>query len=68
MTVLPPLPNPTLIDMAIARHGAARVLFAAIRALLHPAERPPDIRRRRPPDLRALNDHLRRDIGLPPRM
>ncbi|CTQ50018.1 hypothetical protein [Jannaschia donghaensis] len=55
---LSPPPTPTLIDDAIDRHGATRVLWAALRALLRPTARPPD--------LRDLPDRLRRDIGLPP--
>ncbi len=47
-----------LIDAAIEVHGPARVLLAAIVALLRPKARPPDAG-----DLPA---HLRRDIGLPP--
>ena len=69
MNALPLGPDPSLIEDAIARHGPSRVLLAALRALLRPAARPPD--RPRPPrarDLRDLNEHLRRDIGLPPRM
>jgi len=50
-----------LIEDAIARNGAARVLKAAILALLRerPRQKP------RPPDALSLNSYLRRDIGLP---
>ena len=60
MTVTRPRPgNPhALIDAAIAAHGAGAVLRRALRALL--------ATRREPPDVAALGDHLRRDIGLPP--
>lgn len=54
-----PRPSRDIIDRAIARHGAGRVLLAAALSLLRP--------RSRPPDLGALSDHLRRDIGLPAR-
>ncbi|MFD1341065.1 hypothetical protein [Litorisediminicola beolgyonensis] len=59
---LDPVPQTdTSIDALIARHGALKVLAAALRALL----RPPQLR---PPPLRAqdLDPHLRRDLGLPP--
>lgn len=49
------------IHRLIARHGATAVLWAAIRAALLPRRRRP-----RPPDLRHLSPHLRRDLGLPP--
>ena len=51
-------PTPDLIEDAIARHGAPRVLLAAALAMLRP--------RPRPPDVDALPPHLRRDMGLPP--
>ena len=49
-----------LIEDAIARNGAARVLKAAILALLRerPRQKP------RPPDAAQLSGYLRRDIGL----
>ncbi|WP_043918701.1 hypothetical protein [Jannaschia aquimarina] len=43
----------------IERHGPARVLLAALAALLRPRARPPDAIR-----VVDLPDHLRRDIGL----
>jgi hypothetical protein len=46
------------LDQAIARHGAWRVLRAALAALLRG---PPGLR-----DAGRLSDHLRRDVGLPP--
>jgi hypothetical protein len=53
-------PVPT-IDAAIAAHGAWRVLFAAVVALLRGR-----MRKARPPDTAVLNDRLRADIGLNP--
>ncbi|MEO0944926.1 MAG: hypothetical protein AAFY06_08800 [Pseudomonadota bacterium] len=51
----------TNIDATIAQHGALRVLCHAIGALFTlPPSRPP------PTPLSGLDDHLRRDIGLPP--
>ncbi|SLN17994.1 hypothetical protein ROJ8625_00604 [Roseivivax jejudonensis] len=52
----------TSIDATIARHGALRVLMAALGALLRPAAPHP------PPEagVDGLTPHLRRDIGLPP--
>ena len=51
----------TNIDATIAQHGALRVLYHAIGALFTlPPSRPPPTR------LSELDDHLRRDIGLPP--
>ena len=54
--------TPHSIQLAIAEHGALRVFgapaLAMLRAVFAPAE----------PDLTEhLSDHLRRDIGLPPR-
>ena len=54
---------PELHDI-IARFGARRVLFAALIALL----RPQPAARTLPRDpLPKLDDHIRRDMGLPPR-
>ncbi len=54
--------TPHSIHMAIAEHGAMRVCgvaaIAMLRAIFGPAER--DM-------MDHLSDHLRRDIGLPPR-
>lgn len=53
---------PHSIQLAIAEHGAGRVLGAAamamLRAVFTPVEADPTAR---------LSEHLRRDIGLPPR-
>lgn len=53
---------PHSIQLAIAEHGALRVFGAAamamLRAVFAPVEADPT---------EALSDHLRRDIGLPPR-
>lgn len=46
-----------LIDYAIEAHGARRVLFRAVVALLG--------RGKKPLNVAALNAHMRRDIGLP---
>ena len=57
-------PNPvaTSIHATIAQHGALRVLSAAFLALVHPPQlRPP------PTNAGDLDDHLRRDVGLPPK-
>lgn len=51
----------TTIDAVIAAHGAWKVLFAALAALLHGR-----IRQARPPDTQVLNNRLRADIGLNP--
>lgn len=51
------LPN---LDLTIAHFGARRVIWAALRALLRPKDS----------GMAAfddLDDHLRRDMGLPPR-
>lgn len=56
-----PLP---VIEALIATHGLRKVLAAAAVALWRGRmrkSRPPDVH-----DLRALNAHLRADIGLPP--
>lgn len=51
----------TTLEAVIARHGIRAVLFAALRAALRRE-------RRRPPHPgEILPDHLRRDVGLPPR-
>ncbi|MCK0169352.1 hypothetical protein MWU52_17495 [Jannaschia sp. S6380] len=57
LRITSPRPSRDLIDHAIARHGAGRVLLAALLALLRP--------KARPPDAASLPDHLRRDVGLP---
>ena len=52
----------TSIHATIAQHGALRVLSAAFLALVHPPQlRPP------PTSAEDLDDHLRRDVGLPPK-
>ncbi len=53
---------PALIQSAIHEHGAKRVLWVALVALL----RRKSPTQPRPPDAVALSSHLRRDIGLPP--
>ncbi|MXQ06268.1 hypothetical protein GQ651_00265 [Alphaproteobacteria bacterium GH1-50] len=50
------------IETAIRDHGAARVLWAALVALLR-ARTPAQPR---PPDAGRLPPYLRRDVGLPP--
>ncbi|MBL3569419.1 hypothetical protein BV509_16985 [Rhodovulum sulfidophilum] len=52
----PPIP----IAIVIEQHGAWSVLFAAIAAIFDGRGRPGDAR------LGRLDNHLRRDIGLPP--
>ena len=53
---------PHSIQLAIHEHGAMRVLWVAARVLMGAALAPTQ------PDLTEhLSDHLRRDIGLPPR-
>lgn len=47
------------IDAVLATHGAGKVLAAAVAALLRGR-----FRKARPPDLRDLNAHLQRDIGI----
>lgn len=49
------------LSALIAAHGPWRVLGAALIALLRQAIRPGA------PDVDSLPDHLRKDIGLPPR-
>ncbi len=49
------------ISAMIDQHGTRRVLLAALRAMLKP---PPTQNKRR--RIGAMNNHLRRDIGLPP--
>jgi hypothetical protein len=58
MNALPLRPRPArdVIDAAIAAHGPARVLVAALAAMLRP--------RARPPDRATLPPRLRRDVGL----
>ena len=52
-----------LIDAAIAKHGARKVLLASLGALLRPTK--PDTRNaRRQRTEPPLSNHLRRDIGL----
>ncbi|MDF2142437.1 hypothetical protein [Paenirhodobacter sp. CAU 1674] len=54
-----PLPS---IETMIALHGARRVLWAALAALLRGQGARPLAAR-----LTELDDHMRRDIGLPPK-
>lgn len=49
------------LSALIAAHGPWRVLLAALTTLLHQAIGPT------PPSVDRLPDHLRQDIGLPPR-
>lgn len=59
--IQPTQPPVTSIEATIAQHGALRVLCSAIGALFStPPSRPP------PTHLSQLDDHLRRDLGLPP--
>lgn len=53
---LRPVPS---IEAVLAAHGAGKVLAAAVAALLRGR-----FRKARPPDLRQLNPHLLRDIGV----
>ncbi len=57
---LPQLDLTPNLDLTIAHFGAPRVLWAAILALLRP-------RTSALAGLSELDDHLRRDMGLPPR-
>ena len=58
----PQIPLATSIEATIAQHGALRVFGAAFLALVHPPQlRPP------PTEAQELDDHLRRDVGLPPK-
>lgn len=50
----------TRLHLVIAEHGAWRVLWAALSALV-------TVRSTQERTLDRLSDHLRRDIGLPPR-
>jgi len=50
------------LDTLIAAHGAPRVLLAALVAMLVPRPARPLATR-----MCDLDDHLRRDIGLPPK-
>lgn len=49
----------TPLHLVIAEHGAWRVFLAALWALLTVADRAPAVDQ--------LPDHIRKDIGLPPR-
>lgn len=66
MTHTPDLPRGDhlrpAISAMISTHGARRVVFAVLQALF-------DFRteKGRVPDTRGLSNHLRRDIGLPPK-
>lgn len=53
---------PHTIHLAIAEHGAWRVLAAALRTLIGAVFAPVEA-----DATDRLSDHLRRDIGLPPR-
>lgn len=57
-----PPSNHLAIHMAIQEHGAMRVLLVAARAMLGAVLAPAD-----PDPTERLSEHLRRDIGLPPR-
>jgi len=59
-TTNPPAPD---LDRLIDRHGARRVLAALARALL----RRRAARRRARLEAAMLSDHLRADLGLPPK-
>ncbi|MBC2835523.1 hypothetical protein [Paragemmobacter straminiformis] len=50
----------TPLHLVIDEHGAARVFWASLLALL-------TARRSAAEELELLSDHMRRDIGLPPR-
>lgn len=50
---------PATLESIIDKHGRWRVLLAALAATLRAR------RQERLPDAAELNDHLRRDIGLP---
>ncbi|MBZ4022920.1 hypothetical protein CKO11_10660 [Rhodobacter sp. TJ_12] len=50
------------LETLIALHGARRVMLAALAALVRPRMRPPLAEQ-----FAELDDHMRRDIGLPPR-
>ncbi len=53
---------PHTIQLAIHEHGAMRVLLVAARALMGAVLAPAS-----PNPTEQLSEHLRRDIGLPPR-
>lgn len=53
---------PHSIQLAIAEHGAGRVLAVALRSLIGAVFAPVEA-----DATDRLSDHLRRDIGLPPR-
>lgn len=53
-----------LIHAAILRHGAMRVLLAALHAMVK--VRP--VRREHPPDVSLLDARMRQDIGLLPQI
>ena len=57
-------PGPAIAEL-IARHGYWRILRATLAALIRdrPPRRPPPPK---PTDVRRLNDHILRDIGLSP--
>lgn len=62
LTLLPATRDPNaLIEEAIARFGARRVLLAAALAVLRPSLRSSGV-----PSIDGLSDRLRRDVGLPP--
>lgn len=50
------------LETLIALHGARRVVLAALGALLRPHAPPPLAQ-----SFAEMDDHIRRDIGLPPR-
>lgn len=58
------VPTRTSIHDTIAEHGALRVLFSALRAMLVVRR----FRRERPPDVSKLDARMRRDIGLLPEL
>lgn len=49
------------LHLVIAEHGAARVFWAALVALF-------TVRHHQEEQLELLSDHIRKDIGLPPRI
>lgn len=51
----------TPLHLVIAEHGAARVFWAALIALLK-------VRKETGATLDLLSDHIRKDVGLPPRV
>lgn len=53
---------PLSIQLAITEHGAMRVLLVAAKALMGAVLAPVQ-----PDPTERLSEHLRRDIGLPPR-